>query len=228
MPTNLCERYGVPPGKIVQVPNGVDVHEIQPATPEQRLRAREELGLPADRPVLIFIGSGYLPNTEAAAFLVANVAPAFPQCTIAIAGSVRDSYAASRRPSAPPNVIWMGIIDRQQRRALYQAADLALNPMFSGSGTNLKMLDYFAAGLPVVSTPAGARGLNVSSDECVVCTAEEFVSHIGSLLADAPLRAKIGQRARQLAVTQFDWAAIAQKAADAMLDLLKGESANVT
>ena len=223
----FARRYGVAPSKIVLIPNGVDIHEIQPATPEQRLQAREELGIPADRPVLIFIGSGYLPNTEAAAFLVANVAPAFPQCAIAIAGSVRDSYIASRRPKAPPNVSWMGIIDGQQRRALYQAADLALNPMFSGSGTNLKMLDYFAAGLPVISTPAGARGLNVSSDECVVCAAEEFVPRIRTLLADARLCAKMGQQARQLAVTQFDWAAIAQKAADAMLDLFKGQSANV-
>ena len=42
------------------------------------------------------------------------------------------------------------------RQIIFDAADVALNPMQSGSGTNLKMLDYFAAGLPVVTTAIGA------------------------------------------------------------------------
>jgi glycosyltransferase involved in cell wall biosynthesis len=213
--------YGVSREKIVLVPNGVDVTEIQPATREQRLRARSDLQLPMDKPVLIFIGSGYGPNTEAAAFLVQDVAPALPECTVAIAGSVRDSYAAQNNSTTPENVVWTGVIDSQQRRALYQAADIALNPMFSGSGTNLKMLDYFAAGLPVVSTPAGARGLNIAADTCVVCPVEEFVPHIRSLLDNDSLRENMGRAARQLAVERYAWTLIAERAAMAMHDLLR-------
>jgi glycosyltransferase involved in cell wall biosynthesis len=213
--------YGVSREKIVLVPNGVDVTEIQPATREQRLRARSDLQLPMNKPVLIFIGSGYGPNTEAAAFLVQDVAPALPECTVAIAGSVRDSYAAQNNSTTPENVVWTGVIDSQQRRALYQAADIALNPMFSGSGTNLKMLDYFAAGLPVVSTPAGARGLNIAADTCVVCPVEEFVAHIRSLLDNDSLRENMGRAARQLAVERYAWTLIAERAAMAMHDLLR-------
>ena len=36
---------------------------------------------------------------------------------------------------------------------------MAINPMFGGSGTNIKMFDFMAAGLPTISTEIGARGI---------------------------------------------------------------------
>jgi len=41
-------------------------------------------------------------------------------------------------------------------------AQVALNPVQSGSGSNLKMAEYAAAGLPIVSTPFGCRGLELA------------------------------------------------------------------
>ena len=34
-----------------------------------------------------------------------------------------------------------------------------INPMISGSGTNIKMFDFMAAGLPIITTDIGARGI---------------------------------------------------------------------
>jgi glycosyltransferase involved in cell wall biosynthesis len=219
--------YGIPRDKIVLVPNGVDVEGIQPAGHEEHERARRELGLP-ERPVLIFIGSGYGPNTEAAEFLVKEVAPRLQSCTLVIAGGVKDSYQAARGPRSPENVIWLGTVEAVRRRVLYHAADIALNPMFSGSGTNLKMLDYFAAGLPVVSTPAGARGLELTPEDCIVCPAEEFVARTEELLADAARRDRLGENARKLAVNRYAWSLIAAAAAEAVRNLLKGTLAHAS
>jgi glycosyltransferase involved in cell wall biosynthesis len=214
--------YGIARDKIVLVPNGVDVENIQPASPEQRAWARQELGLPPDRPVLIFIGSGYGPNTEAAAFLVQELAPKLPNCAIVIAGGVKDSYQASHGPRTPENVTWLGTVAAEQRLSFYHAADIALNPMFSGSGTNLKMLDYFAAGLPVVSTAAGARGLELASRDCIVCPAEPFVARIEELLNHPAACDQLGANARKLAVERYSWSLIAADAAQAVRTLLKG------
>jgi glycosyltransferase involved in cell wall biosynthesis len=52
-----------------------------------------------------------------------------------------------------------GVVTEQEKNLILSMADAALNPMTGGSGTNLKMLEYFAAGVPVISTPFGARGL---------------------------------------------------------------------
>ena len=220
--------YGISRDKLVSVPNGVDVEKTRPATPEQQVQARRQLGLPAEKPVLIFIGSGYGPNTEAAAFLVKEVAPVLNNCTIAIAGSVKDSYEAAGMPALPANVVMLGTIDEQQRSWFYQAADIALNPMFSGSGTNLKMLDYFAAGLPVVSTPAGARGLEISDQECVVCSPESFTAEIAGLLRQPEQRSRLGDGARQLAVSKYSWSRIAAHAAESMVQLMEVEPAHVS
>jgi glycosyltransferase involved in cell wall biosynthesis len=65
----------------------------------------------------------------------------------------------------PGNVDLTGQFAPEFKRAVLSVADLALNPVATGSGTNLKMLDYFAAGTPVVSTPFGARGLGVNPGE---------------------------------------------------------------
>jgi glycosyltransferase involved in cell wall biosynthesis len=220
--------YGIARDKIVLVPNGVDVEGIQPPSPMEREGARRDFGVSREKPVLIFIGSGYAPNTEAAAFLVNEIARRLPNCAVVIAGSVRDSYMASHGASAAENVIWLGTIDVERRLSLYHAADVALNPMFSGSGTNLKMLDYFAAGLPVVSTPAGARGLDVTPDECLVCSGEQFSSRIQELLTDSALRERMGANARRLAVDRYAWSHIAADAARSVRNLLKGTLANVS
>jgi glycosyltransferase involved in cell wall biosynthesis len=224
----FVDLYGISRDKIVLVPNGVDVEGIQPASAQERRAARRQFDLPPDQPVLIFIGSGYAPNTEAAAFLVKEVAPRLPNCTILIAGGVKDSYEASRGPKDPPNVAWLGTVEAARRLSLYQAADIALNPMFSGSGTNLKMLDYFAAGLPVVSTPAGARGLELKDDDCIVCSADQFVSRIEALIANPAMCRRLGENARKLAVERYAWSWIATHATEAMLKLLKGTLVHVS
>ena len=226
--SQFVDLYGISRDKVVLVPNGVDVEGIQPASEEERRSARQQFDLPPDQPVLIFIGSGYAPNTEAAAFLVKEVAPRLEGCTILIAGGVKDSYQASRGPQSSANVIWLGTVEAARRLLLYQAADIALNPMFSGSGTNLKMLDYFAAGLPVVSTPAGARGLELKDDDCIACSSDQFVSRIEVLIDNPATRHQLGENARKLAVEQYAWSLIAAHAAKSILSLLKGSLAHAS
>jgi glycosyltransferase involved in cell wall biosynthesis len=153
---------------------------------------------------------------------VKEIAPRLPNCTVAIAGGVKDSYQASHGPRTPENVTWLGTVAAEQRLSFYHAADIALNPMFSGSGTNLKMLDYFAAGLPVVSTPAGARGLELAPDDCIVCPAEQFVARIEVLLNNPDARSRLAANARKLAVERYAWSMIAADAAQAVRNLLQG------
>ncbi|MBM3270079.1 MAG: glycosyltransferase [Candidatus Sericytochromatia bacterium] len=69
------------------------------------------------------------------------------------------------------------------------------------------MLDYFAAGLPVISTPFGARGLDVVAGEhAVLCELHEFPEALRALPAgDGPAMAL---RARDHARASFSWETI--------------------
>jgi glycosyltransferase involved in cell wall biosynthesis len=90
-----------------------------------------------------------------------------------------------------------------------------LNPMEFGSGTNLKMLDFFAAGVAVLSTPIGARGIDVVDGiHCRIAEIDAFVpALVGMLDAKPDATEAMTRAARSLVEEQFDWARIAQHVA---------------
>jgi len=55
--------------------------------------------------------------------------------------------------------------EHRHLRPLLAAADVAVNPVARGSGQSLKVVEYLAAGLPVVALPAGG-GSTVAQGDC--------------------------------------------------------------
>ena len=60
------------------------------------------------------------------------------------------------------------MVDSAQKNTLIHAADVALNPMEEGSGTNLKMLEYAALGTLIIATPFGNRGLDFEHKKHII------------------------------------------------------------
>jgi GT2 family glycosyltransferase/glycosyltransferase involved in cell wall biosynthesis len=197
----FARLYGIDAAKTRVAPNGAFAAATNPATPEQRAELRARLGLDGG-PVGFFIGSEYGPNAEAARFIAERLAPALPQMRFVVAGGAGSALAA--RPPAP-NLTVTGPIEEAVKRDWLRAADLGLNPMFGGSGTNVKMLDYFAAGLPVVTTPTGARGLRGAAGGMRVADALSFAGALRLLSGDAALRAEMGAAARRATERHYAW-----------------------
>jgi glycosyltransferase involved in cell wall biosynthesis len=203
--SRLIELYGVAPGKVFVAPNGVDVEAVTPASPMERADARRRLALEGED-VLLFLGSFHPPNNEAVKCLIATVAPRLPDKLFVIAGNVARAVAAV---ALPKNVVCLDRVSDGVKILLLRAADVALNPMFSGSGTNLKMLEYLGAGVPVVTTAIGARGLDlVNGEHAIVCPVEEFPAQIERVLRDDALRTTLRTEGRRLAERAYDWAKI--------------------
>jgi glycosyltransferase involved in cell wall biosynthesis len=195
------ELYGVPYGKILVVPNGTFARRIEPADAPKRQEMKRQLGI--TKPMAIFIGSAYQPNIEAAEFICQKLASAMPEIDFVLCGDVG---AALRGASLPPNVHVTGRLDESEKLAYLAAADLAMNPMSSGSGTNIKMFDYMAAGLPIVSTPVGARGISAgSADAFIVCPAEGFAHSIRRIVRGEDYAYQLGAAARRLAEEKYSW-----------------------
>ncbi len=74
----------------------------------------------------------------------------------------------------PANVELLGVIDEKRLYSVLRAADIALNPVEIGSGTNLKLVQYMAAGLAVISTETGVRGIERGSEVCAVAKRTQF------------------------------------------------------
>jgi len=88
-------------------------------------------------------------------------------------------------------------------------AKVAIVPVLAGSGTRVKIIEAWAAGVPVVSTPLGAEGLPVRAGEHILLAedAPGFRDAVSSLLASPALRDRIGRAGRYLFETEFTWEA---------------------
>lgn len=205
---DLKRIYGPTQAKLCEVPNGVAIAEI-PYTPiSVRRRLQRAAGI-EDQTTLLFMGSWHGPNLEAVEKIL-SVAPTVPTIRFWVIGSVGLPFKGR---AIPPNVELLGTVDQSTRNHLMALADAALNPMTSGSGTNLKMLDYFASGIPVISTIFGARGLNIRPKEHFIAADNAALdTALGnfSSMSDDMLAAMVS-RARKVAESEYAWSGIAER-----------------
>lgn len=194
----LSRIYGVGKEKIVVAPNGLYLGEGV-----SREEARRRLGIGPDSKMAVFIGSSYKPNVEGLAF-IASIAAKAPDVRFIAIGDVGGAY----RGEKPPNLALLGRLEEEDKDLYLAASDIALNPIFAGSGSNMKVADYLSFSLPVLSSRVGARGWDLGED--LIADGEgEFLSKLRALLAMRD-RSALEKRMRGLAESH-QWAIIAGK-----------------
>ena len=88
-------------------------------------------------------------------------------------------------------------------------ANICIAPLFSRSGTRLKILEYLAARKAVVSTPKGAEGLACrSGTHLLKAQPEEFAATVLELAENPERAATLGQAGYDLVRSLYDWRAI--------------------
>jgi glycosyltransferase involved in cell wall biosynthesis len=91
------------------------------------------------------------------------------------------------------------------------AADIAIVPIEAGGGIRMKILEYFAARKPVVSTPKGIEGiLAKNGKEAIITSINEFPKEIIKLIKSKKLRKKLEENAFKL-VQKYDWKNICEE-----------------
>lgn len=194
--------YDVPWFKLRIAPNGIFAFNHLPPDPQERSEAKHRLAVKA-RVLAIFLGSNYGPNNDAAAFVNARLAPAFPELEFAIIGG---SGSVLEPDALAPNVRVLGILGEDLKRRWMDAADIAVNPLKSGSGTSIKMFDFMAARLPVVTTDVGARGIVANgSPPFVIADLDHMVDALRSLLGDQGARSTLASNARSIVEDFYAW-----------------------
>lgn len=189
------ELYGAADEKLSVLPNGVTLDDVELGRQERAAARPLPAGFSARA---IFIGSAVAHNHEAVRALIARVAPALARDVQLV---ILGACARRHRRAQDPNVLF----DPDGDVAQYaRPGVVGLNPVVQGSGTSLKLLDYLAHGLPVLSTPFGLRGFEALAH--FVTTAE---------LADFPevLRRGLAPPVDlRPALARFEWRRIAADA----------------
>ena len=201
------ETYGLSDFRVCLLPNGIDAGNTPFLTSAERRACKRRLGINGD--VAIFIGSGHQPNVDAVQELL-RIAGELPEVRFVVIGSVAAAFPPATAdtdpaaPALPANVGFTGVISDQEKAEWLRVADIALNPMRIGSGSNLKLAEYLAAGIPVVSTPVGARGYRLEAAAVMdVVEVADFAGQVAARLASREETTLM--RAREHILAGYDW-----------------------
>ena len=166
---------------------------------------------------MLFLGTmSWGPNAAAAKFLIETfpkLRARFPDARLDIVG--RDPPPELKAMGNRPGVeVTGGVPDVKPYLA---RASLLAVPLDAGGGTRLKILEAFAAGLPVVSTAVGAEGIEaIANTHFIRAERSGLVEAMANLLESPGEAMQLATAARVLARDVYDWSRIGRKAVDAI------------
>lgn len=189
---DLLIQNGVEAWRVAVIPLGVDLSDYESIDLEAVNCVRRRYGLLQDDYVIVFHGVlSYKPNYDAVRLLAREIMPRLRSMGCSAKCLVIGSYPPNE--FAADDIILTGSVDPLPD--YIKVADVAVVPLLEGGGTRLKILEYFAAGLPVISTVKGAEGIKVEhGKEILVEDSMEKISKlINELRCDGVKRRTIGE-----------------------------------
>lgn len=197
--------------QLLVAPNGVNTEDFR--TPESA---------PVRHGVL-FVGSfNHLPNVDALEFLVNDIWPLVrlrvQDAQLTIVGA--NPSPRVRSMTDRPGITLAGEVP--DPRTYYHRHRVMVAPIRAGSGTRLKILEAFAAGIPVVSTSLGAEGIAAEDGRHIIIAdrAMDFASAIERLLTDDSMSSSLAGAAAHLVRERYDWRHIANRVRAGYMELL--------
>jgi glycosyltransferase involved in cell wall biosynthesis len=185
---------------VTVAPNGVDASAF----------ASLPTGREGNPPTILYLGTlSWGPNASAAIHLARHIFPKvrdrIPAARLLLVGKSPNADVLALSNLAGVTVA--GSVPSIQPY-LAEAGVLAV-PLDSGGGTRLKILEAFAAGLPVVSTAVGAEGIDATDGRDMVIAERPGMADAIADLLEHPLRGRaLAESARRLAREKYDWSVI--------------------
>jgi glycosyltransferase involved in cell wall biosynthesis len=212
----LVANYRFPEEKISVIPGGVSLDRFRRQV--SRTEARELLGIPPDRPVILTVRRlecrmGLENLIEA----MTEVRKAHSDALLLIAGKgrLRQKLSAQiQSQNLSHNIRLVGAVADETLPLYYQAADFSIVPTIAYEGFGLILLESLASGTPVLGTPVGAipEVLTPLSDLLLLenTTPHALANGIrGALSGHRTLPTP--QQCETYAATNYDWSLIGSK-----------------
>lgn len=157
---------------------------------------------------ILFVGSmDYHANIEAAEWFTDHVWPSvrrhFPHLGFTIAGA--RPTEAIRALARIDGIEVTGTVP--DLRPYYESAVAAVVPLWTGSGTRLKILEAMAASTPVVSTSIGAEGLEIDPGRNIAIANEpdQWLPALQTLINSPEAARRQAAAALELVRSRYDW-----------------------
>jgi sugar transferase (PEP-CTERM/EpsH1 system associated) len=178
-------------------PNGVDADYFAPDD------------APYEPDTIAFVGRmDYYPNQECMERFCATTLPLLrarrPATKLVIVGA--DPSSAIRRLAEIPGVTVTGSVP--DVRPYVKRAVLMVAPLAIARGTQNKILEAMAMGVPVVTSPIAAGGVDAVTGEhlLVASTPADYVDAIAAVAANPALRRRLSAAGRERMLSHHAWA----------------------
>ena len=198
------------------LPNGVDLETFYPHAHDY-----------AHNNTILFTGNmDYAPNVDAVVYFAKEIFPLirlhFPNTQFVIAGQRPVSKVAEL---ANNHVIVTGFV--KDLASMYNTASVVVAPLRFGAGTQNKVLEAMAMGIPVVCSNIGFKGLGIESGEGAIMQTETtaFANSVIELLSSQTLREQVGKKGSEIIKQRFDWNVITRLLESYLTDVSKGKHA---
>jgi len=202
---NLLQAYGYPPDKIVVSPNGVDTKLFSPPASKRGC---------SDKKTLLYIGS-MMPQ-----YGLSNLIKAFSllnqekQLSLTLIGDGSERLKLielAKKLDLEQKVIFYRHIPYKLIPQFIRESYIGIGPLRLSPINNYtiptKIIEYFACGKPVVSSPVSKDILIDKSTGFVVkdVSPRNIAEKLSFMIEDEKLTHDMGKKARQLVVERFDW-----------------------
>ncbi len=195
----LQKEHGASNVKLL--PNGVDLQTFSGAGHDY-----------SKADILLFTGNmDYAPNVDAVVYfkqeILPKILPHFPEIKFVIAGQ---RPVQKVRELTDATTVVTGFVE--DMAAMYESASIVVAPLRFGAGTQNKVLEALAMGVPVVCSNIGFAGLGIENGEGAFMETDAlgFAEAIIKLLKSEPLRKSIGEKGKAIIRQQFDWDVITE------------------
>ncbi len=166
-----------------------------------------------------FVGRiDWLPNQQGLEWFLKNVWPkmksSLPTIRLQIAGSGNSSWLAPYQ--GDPQIKLLGKVERLEE--FYKTTDLAIVPLFIGSGTRVKVIEASRYAVPCLSTALGVEGCGLIEGESYLKaeTEQQWIDCVQGLNKTA--LSEIGKNAFLALKPQYDTQLISQQLVQALLE----------
>lgn len=212
---------GVNEKKLFVVPNGADVDKIKPV---DTYDARKRLGLSCKAVVYGTYPKMYIRHEKSSMgrnnILLAHktVVAAYPETFLLLLGRESEGWMADAEfLGIDKHIISVGFQSADKYSLFLSASDFFLflieNTVFDRARSSLRVLDYMAAGRPIIAT--GLPEIKKVIDGCGLFVrsgkSNDIAEKILYAIREPDLCKKMGELARERAVRHYSWSSIAQQ-----------------
>jgi len=206
----LIHKIGANIKKLTLIPNPIDLKEFPYFGPNLKTNN------------VVFLGNMfYWPNQNAVKFIAKKIYPKINKqikgVKFILIGMVPENI---KKALSKSNFIFTGSINGTALNQILKEATIALCPVTEGSGMKVKLLNYCAAGLPIITTEIGASGYEKIKSLIVENDLNKYPKIIIDLLNNQNKMKVVGKKNRIAIEKYYDLEKIADKMIRTYQDVL--------